>query len=1112
MQFLDADLRERLERDPRLLEDHLAAPSLVARAVALAARLGAASSPILAVVAEQSEAERLHEILRAFIGDAARLLEPWDILPFEPASLEPAAAADRVETLTALIEGRPMISVASVRAVARRTLSPGLWRAASRRLAILDEVPPSALKAWLVAAGYSPSAEVSAPGEFAARGGILDLFPPGLASPVRIEWDGDLIESLRLFDPASQRSIAEREEIVIHPPRELIVPSSVEERSAAADRVRAAIRPSIRRDRFIEAIEAGEMIEGLELLLPFLGETSPITGLGPMSLVLIDEDRIAERFAEIRAEAEREAEVSDLGYDPNLLWLSGLDDRTAESALEEAITFHILSEPREGLPAIETEPLPPSPLDARVLRVDVGRLVARGDRVIVVSTMGDRVRELLRQDGVRAEDVSIVAGRIESGAILPDAGIAVVGDLDLFGHAQRRARKGRGRRAVADWGALRDGDYVVHLHHGIGRFRGIERIRTLGEERDVVVIEYADDGRIYLPPHETNLIERYTVLEGVTPHLDRLGGPGWARIREKAEREAAEVARELLDLYALRAAADGIAYDASAEEEAFADAFGYDETDDQQAAIEATLRDLEKSEERLPMDRLVCGDVGFGKTEVALRAAFRVVRSGRQVGVLCPTTILALQHTETFRARLAPFGIRVATLSRFQSAAETRETLAALAAGTCSIVVGTHALIGDRVRWRDLGLVVVDEEQRFGVRHKEKLKNLRRRVDVLTLSATPIPRTLHLALSGARGLSLIETPPEGRTPIQTIVEPFNEEHLRRAIRRELDRDGQIFYVHNRIESIDRVRDFLSRLFPKVPMAVAHGRMDEKDLSKTMHDFLAGRVRILLSTSIVENGLDIPRANTLIIDQAERFGLAQLYQLRGRVGRSRTRAYAYFFYSAGEPLTEVARARLAAIAEHTALGAGYVIARRDMEIRGAGEILGLSQHGQMEAVGYDMYCRLLKEAVAELKGEVLKRRKKPPVVDLALPAFIPPGWLGGEELIGAIHREIAGVGTVAEVERLREGLIDRFGPLPRPVENLLELARLRAYAELDGVEAIVENEYELRITWRRLPEGIERFLALLPTPLSVRFIDRTAIIEGFRGAAERHEWVKKILRR
>ena len=1107
---------ERFRRDPVLADRNAAATSVIARAAMVATRTENVAH--IVVTPDHREAADLAEAIRLFVEGPVRLLDPWDVLPFEPSSLDAPAAAARVESFSLLSQASkktvPPIIVASAKAIARKTCPVPTWQSLGVPLSYAEEYAPGRLKANLCAIGYVQVAEVSEPGEFAARGGILDLFTPGIPVPVRIEWDGDLVESIRAFEIESQRSTGDRfDRIRILPPRECVLPVEQADRAAVAERIEKEVRSSLRRDKFLDAIREGLFVEGLEVFHPFYADLACLLDAPGLAVTLVDRPEIEERLAEMYGEAERESAESDLGYDASLLWIRSLPQ------LDDAARIWTL--PVEGVPLVESSPLPASPVDSRIIRVDMKRLVDREDLVCVVSGMSQRVRALLKEEGFAEDEVSVEEGTLMEGAHLARSGVTVVGEADFFGRRRRRTARGKSKRAIADWGAIRSGEFVVHIHHGVGIYRGIERIKTLGEIRDVILIEYAGGDRLYLPPHETGFVERYTVAEGIIPKLDKLGAAGWAKIRERAERETAEIARELLDLYALRHSSEGRAFDPAEDEDDFARSFGYDETEDQDRAITEVLQDLAKEAERVPMDRLLCGDVGLGNTEVALRAAFRVVRHGRQVAVLCPTTILALQHTETFRDRLDPFGIQVGTLSRFQSTKEIKTTLEALADGRLKIVIGTHKLLGAAVKFRDLGLVVIDEEQRFGVRHKEKLKTIRKQVDVLTMTATPIPRTLHLALSGARTLSLIETPPPGRAPIQTIVEPFNEEHVRRAIRRELDRDGQIFYVHNQIETIGRVHDFLRKMFPKVAMEVAHGRMKENDLEGAMKRFLSGETAILISTAIVENGLDIPRANTMIVDRAERFGLSALYQLRGRVGRSKTRAYAYFFHGPPGSMSQDARARLAAIAEHTALGAGYAIARRDMEIRGAGEILGASQSGEMEAVGYDMYCRLLREAIVELRGGKKRGETSRPTVDLILSAFLPFDWLGGEELVSAVHREISATETVAEVDAVRDSLVDRFGPPPEPVENLLALARLRAYAALDSVELIIESEYDITIRWRktdargramRLPQDLDAFFSVPIPPLYIRYADGIAVIENIPRNRTKIDWLRRILRR
>ncbi|PIU48069.1 MAG: transcription-repair coupling factor [Candidatus Hydrogenedentes bacterium CG07_land_8_20_14_0_80_42_17] len=1108
------EIEERLRQYAVLSAKDVTATNATAQSAAIAARVASNRSVrFLVVLPDEKEAEELYEALRAFTSTPPLLLPAWDVLPFEPSSLEPSIAASRVESLSFLagidlpkfgIE-RPNVCIASARAVSRLTLSTELWHLLSKKISFADELPPHDLRKYLIESGYSHSAEVGLPGEFASRGGILDFYSPGNLYPIRIAWDGDIIESLRLFDPMTQRTIDTVDSALILPPRELHLPLEDDLRQEAIEQIEKELKPSLRLERFKDAIRSRNLIEGMELFQTFFGGMTSAFKLGKLNIICVDKERIESRLEELFEEASSESKESDLGFKPEFLF---------SEALEADLQYDSMKTLPDGvLPQIETEHLPASEVDARILRIDISRLIDRDDEIIICTSFGSRVKELLSEEHIDKKNVNVIEGNLRSGARLPACRISVIGDEDIFGRIKRRIRKGISRRGRTDWRELNPGDYVVHVNHGVGIFRGIERIVSLGEERDVILIEYAENDRLYLPPHETGMLEKYSVLEGQTPRIDKLGAATWSRMRKRAERETAEIARELLDLYALRRATPGVIYPVSPSEESFEKTFGYDETEDQMRAIEEVLGELSNKNCREPMDRLLCGDVGYGKTEVALRATFRVVRNGKQVAVLCPTTVLALQHSETFKERLTPFGISVGTLSRFQSVHEITENLEKLGDGSLNVIIGTHKLFGQSVRFKDLGLVIVDEEQRFGVRHKEKLKELRKRVDILTLTATPIPRTLHLALSGAKQLSMIETPPPGRAPIQTVVEPFNEEHVRRAIRRELDRGGQVFYVHNRIETIERVEQFLKRLFPKIPMAVAHGAMNERELSKVMLDFISGKVSILISTSIIENGLDIPKANTMIIDQAERFGLAQLYQLRGRIGRSNTKAYSYFFHS--RDMTADARARLAAIAEYTELGSGYAIARRDMEIRGAGEILGVLQHGEMESVGYDMYCRLLREAISELKGEKSSSKKNKSVIELKVSAFIPFEWVGGEEVVAVVHREIANAESVAEVNDLRESLIDRFGGLPDPVENLLRIAELRAYATLDNVESIYENELDVRIRWRKEPEGAERWLMSMKDSNRITYHSEgdILVIEGLpKTSKPKFNFLRRLVRR
>lgn len=1023
--------------------------------------------PGLVLAGDAEEAERLYEGLRLLFHETTpvRYLPPWPEVGFEPLAPSPEVAAERIAALDALARGEGVV-VAEVAAVLRRTRPARTFREEAFDLAYAAAFSPEEVRRRLVGLGYLATAEVTSPGEFAARGGILDLFPPTEELPVRVAFDEDLVAEIRRYDPATQRSVEEIERVRVPPAREIPLAANVE----AAERIEEAVRRTtgvrgnlLRLAALCEAVRTGTYREGVELFLPFLTETATVFELAPQTpLVVVRPNAVLAAAREATEGLEAEVGASDLAFAPEFLWLSPVE---VERALGTAALVLETAAPDEATPVEETRPLPPAPADAEVLRVDLARLVREYDRVVVGTAFADRVREALSPG---ASSVEVRNVPLHQGVGLPALRLALVGDADLFGPRRKRtrgAKAGSAGRARLDWSRLANGDPVVHLQHGVGIYRGIVRIEVAGAARDVVKIEYAGSDVLYLPPTATDRIERWVAPEGTPLRLDSLGGASWAKTRRRVTEEARKTARRLLDLYALRETLSAAPLLPHPEEDAFAASFPYAETPDQAKALEAALAGLAREK---PSDHLVVGDVGFGKTEVALRAAFRAARNGRQTAVLAPTTILAEQHFETFRERLAPFGVRVGVLSRLRSKAEVAQTLASLARGECDVVVGTHRLLSKDVRFARLGLVVVDEEQRFGVRHKERLKELRKTAHVLTLTATPIPRTLHLALSGMRDLSVIETPPPGRAPVATVVAAFDEALVRRAIERERARNGGVFYVHNRIETIDRVERFLRGMFPDLALAVVHGKTGENDLARRVAAFAEGEVDLLLSTSIIENGLDIPRANTIVVDRADRFGLAELYQLRGRVGRSDRKAYAYFLYPTDGTMTPAAARRLEKVAEHTRLGAGFSLAMEDLALRGAGEILGTKQSGAYAHVGYDVYVRLLREAVEELRGAGRLRRvdRSGVVVDLAADAFLPEEWLGAKELVPQIYRLIAKADSLAELAGVREALIDRFGGLPEPVENLLRVAELEHLAALDGVSRIVGRDDVVEIEWRK----------------------------------------------
>jgi len=838
-------------------------------------------------------------------------------------------------------------------------------------------------------------------------------------------------------------------------------------------------------DDLAERLQERLQGEGLEAFLPFFGPTALLTDhLAPTSVIfwlhpvelglqseLLDDEVPRMREARSRRDpllpqttelVAMDAALAQTGH-PHLYlagaWISG-DTSGHWLGREPAIQVSVMTsrpEVRGG--------------DVHRLRQEVTRREAEGQTVLLLCDnkgQAERLADLLDESGPRPAATLPVVGSVSEGFAWPDLLLTCITDHEFFDRYHRPARiRRQSTGVIKDRRALAAGEFVVHLEYGIGVYRGLRLITVEETERECLLIEYAEDGKVYVPVENIDKVERYSSDREVQPQLSRLGSATWLRVTKRARKAIRTMAAELLDLYAARQALPGFAMSLDTGlQAALENSFLYEETPDQLASIAEVKRDMEAPR---PMDRLVCGDVGYGKTEVAMRAAFKAVTAGKQVALLCPTTLLANQHGETFAERFRDFPVNVATLSRFRTARQQRQITSRTRAGEVDILIGTHRLLSRDVKFADLGLLIVDEEHRFGVRHKERIKAMKRQVDVLTLSATPIPRTLYLALMGARDMSLINTPPRDRLPIHTELCAFEEEILTEAILREMHRGGQVFFVHNRIETIQATANLLQKLLPQVRLAVAHGRLPEEQLERVMTQFLNHQYDVLVTTAIIESGLDMPRVNTIIIDRADRFGLAQLYQLRGRVGRSSHRAFAYLMTPAGERLTHDARRRLAALEEFQALGSGYHIAMRDLEIRGAGNLLGEEQHGHMEAIGFDLYCRLLEETVAELRGGV----GVAPLdvkVDLKLPAFLPDDYVGDAEQKMDIYRRLARLRDPDDCDRLGEEIQDRFGPLPVPVTNLLAIQRLRNLAGRSGVEEI-----------RSTRQGLDFFFASDQTP-------------------------------
>lgn len=1162
------------------------------------------SRPMIVVASRSERARLLYEGLLAYSppGTPVLFFPAPDLLPYERIAPDPTIVGERLRVLALLQpdagqrdsgaasgsvaaalqelaqstrretvpwNGEAPIVVTSVFALMHPTMSPGDMRHATRTIQRGQRIVLTEILTHLVNLGYEPAALVEEPGQFGRRGGIIDLFPPTSSLPIRVELFGDEVDSIRMFNPLTQRSEGQADALVITPSCEM----PLWKREQAYKSLREIATGNLREEVLEEwreqlaGTERGECFEGMELFSPYY--SSPLASLADylsdlaagdgnaashkpdLPLVVLDDPEMIRLEA---AEIERQAAELYTGFVENGELPHGLE--------RPYLTWGEVAAHGRGMPtlsigggaegAIEAPPFAGPRLytgNIPNLITDLRAHIAERSRIVIVSQQSGRLRELLEDEdifptlrkgrgGTREEggspqgntavagiepvallsgpgglseslltppspgSVNLLQGALAAGWQLAHGGtrdVVLLTDMEIFGRSQTVMRRAttQSRRTTSDAAAilrekmlleLKEGDYVVHVEHGIARFGGLVHMTTGGADREYMLLHYAEGDRLYVPADQTDRVAPY-IGAGAPPHLHRLGTAEWSRTKRKVREAAMELARDLLELYAAREAAPGHAYPPDTPwQHELEESFPYVETPDQLRAIAEVKGDMEEAR---PMDRLICGDVGYGKTEVALRAAFKAVMDGRQVAVLVPTTVLAQQHYNTFSERLAAFPVTVSMLSRFRTKHEQAQIVKDLAEGKIDIIIGTHMLLSKQVQLKNLGMVVIDEEQRFGVRHKERLKQLRAHVDVLTLSATPIPRTLYMAVSGVRDLSLIETPPEARLPIKTYVTAYRPQLVREVILRELERGGQVFFVHNRVETIDKLRYELEALVPEARFVVGHGQMPEDRLEKVMQNFVHHESDVLLCTTIIESGLDIPNANTLIIDHADKLGLAQLYQLRGRVGRAANRAYAYFLYHAGRKVTETARERLSTIEQATELGAGFRIALKDLEIRGAGNLLGPEQSGQVAAVGLDLYTRLLASAVDRVRSE--RRRGQgpgpggqessgvmsappgavapspdegePPTVSLDLPitAFLPEDYVPDAAVRLRMYQRMAASMNPAQVRDLTRELQDRFGPLPEPASNLVEVVRLKGLAISAGVDSIRALAEEYLIT-------------------------------------------------
>ena len=1053
--------REGLHRLVPLLAEHpgldellgrrtaaLAVPE-AARAPAVAGLSAASGRPLLVAVPTRATAESLTADLAAFLGDdEVEELPAWETLPFERVSPSIHTMGRRCRVLHRMTDPAraPSVVVASARALAQ--FVPAERAAAPVTVSVGESVDQSALVQRLSAFGYHREHQVEHRGEMAVRGSIVDVYPSTASAPVRIDFWGDDIDRAAEFSVGDQRSTNPLDHLEVYPARELRPDGPMRRRAAGL----VASQPWGREQW--DRLAGGEFFEGMESWWPWLVEEPVVVpgllGAGA-AMAVVEPRRLADRVSEILAEEEDLAAGlaktwnTDAAGMPRLH--AGFDQLVAAAASpvwELPASPHSVGAPTLAASGWDRVHGSIEPLAARL-----NDLAGRGYRVVLGAPGGAaaRLSGLLADHGASVELMEAALGR---GAVLEGIKLALLSETDVTGrrraHRPPRARSRDQRRFLAD---LVPGAFVVHQHHGVARFEGMVRRAVGGHEREYLLLAYRGRDRLYVPSDQVTSIRHYT--GGEAPTLSRMGGSEWAAAKNRVRRAVAEVAQELVVLYQKRMTTAGHAFDPDTPwQRELEDSFEYQETRDQQQAIDEVKRDMERP---VPMDRLLVGDVGFGKTEIAVRAAFKAVQSGRQVAVLVPTTLLAQQHTQTFRDRYGPFPVRVETLSRFLTPAQTREVLRGLEAGEVDVVVGTHRMLSADVSFKRLGLLVIDEEQRFGVRHKEAIKSLRADVDVLTLTATPVPRTLEMSLTGIRDMSLLETPPADRQPILTYVGEQADRPAAEAIRRELLREGQVFYVHNRVADIEHAAERVRRLVPEARVAVAHGQMDEGTLERVVLDFADYRYDVLVCTTIIESGIDMPTVNTLVVDRADRLGLGQLHQIRGRVGRSGRRAYAYLFHPVDRVLSEEAYERLKTIGEATQLGSGYRIAMRDLEIRGAGNLLGEAQSGHIAAVGYDLYCRLVNEAVAELRGETVG---EPPEVSIEVPvdAHIPADYIGREAARLEAYRRLAAAMELSELADIRAEWTDRFGPVPEPAEALLSIGRLRVECLRHGVSEVV----------------------------------------------------------
>lgn len=1043
----------------------------------------APETSFLVVLPTHQEAEKIVQDLPAYGFQDAQFFPDLENLLYDGVAPSKRVIAERMNCLHSLMDGKRTVAITCVKALMHRVLPKPILESAFLPVNVGDEISPDKIVEVLVRNGYQRTDLVEVKGEFARRGDILDVYPLVANEPIRIEFFGDEVDIIRVFDPTLQRSVKELKSVMFSPMREiLIVDEAIESWRTEAnqlieDDTSAKFRNEIQ--EITERLVSGVNLDGLEALLPILYPNASVLTeyLSDRIVTLLIEPtwlaHEAERFVEgANGLYEKRKALNQFMVSPHQMFVPF---ETVMSALKTQPTLQVSSSP---LPEAQSE----EPLDFGMqplglyrgnYQVVIDQIKEWTDAGYFVNIFSETPKQATRMDGILSDhgvpdtQTTVSVGGISEGFLNKSLKLAILSEDEIFGRERRVSQ----RHSTFKEGApilslidLKEGDYVVHVSHGIGIYEEMRRLDIDGKSQDFLVLKYAGGDLLYVPTYQIDLVQKYIGGGGEDsrgPRLDKMGGTSWQRRKARVKASIEQMADELLRLYAIRESGEGHSFSADVPWQVeFEAMFPFEETPDQLKAIEEVKADMERVR---PMDRLVCGDVGYGKTEVALRSAFKAVMDGKQVAVLVPTTILALQHYNTFVERFSPFPIQVEMLTRFRTPKELEAVKQGLAESTVDIVVGTHSLLSDNVEIHDLGLLVVDEEHRFGVKHKEKIKQLKKTVDVLTLTATPIPRTLHMSLVGIREFSVINTPPENRLSIKTFVMEYDPAVIQDAILREMERGGQVFFVHNRVESIASIAKSIRELVPQARVAIGHGQMSERQLETVMMEFVQYKYDVLVCTMIIESGLDIPNVNTILINRADALGLAQLYQLRGRVGRAQQQAYGYLFYPQGRAITEGAQKRLRVIEEFTELGSGFKIALRDLDIRGTGNILGAEQHGHIATVGYEMYCKLLDETVQTLSGKEVEESVETRI-NLPVEAYLPDEYVPDSRQKVSLYKKIAGLETAADRSDLEVEISDRYGKIPEPVEMLLEIAQLKHLSKELGVETIAAGDEQIKITF------------------------------------------------